>query len=261
MKRLHKPLKQVQDGSPGRTGTCYRKAERMKMTAIRIFVSLMILILSLGFLACKEQDDQVLLILIDHDYLTTLTRGQENEFHDINIKWKHNRCEITYFDGETQSTKTIELTRGETVSIQTDAIPPTHYEVFFCNAEDSLPEEWEKRLERAEEIKQIQSEYGSIDKYEASRNKSKEMEMIQNAFNAIGVTVRAENWYQLFVEATWYHGDCSIVIEEAKAQLDMNGTICLFLTDENGNQMQIDGAGKYVWGIYYKGKAYYGPFD
>ena len=212
----------------------------------------------------KEDNERVLYVLSEVASLQTIkeSSGDCSILYDAFIvHWNELGCVIIYKNGTEE--ENLQLYVDQKKDIEIYAIPSNlKYEFYLTYENNKLPDSWNKLFVENEQKQQKKEQLGSKEKYVRSRNSETELKIIEDAFIKAGLKQDAKQWYQLFLDETWSHGDVSIVIIDAKAnKRTTTDSVNLVLIDGDGNEMTFYGfTSDYVDMIVYKGEIYAGPY-
>ncbi len=211
----------------------------------------------------NEDEEQVLYLFSKIETMETAKRSDGDctigFFCKFHVKWNASGCMLTYVNTEEE---TVQLLVGQKKEIECYAQPfSLKYEVYLTKEGDALPESWKAFEEETERKAQEKKEIGTFTEYQKLRDSEHELSMIRDAFAQVNPNVNADDWYQMFLETTWDHGDVLIQITDAKAENLSNKALSLTLIDSDGNEMVLYGfESGYIDYVKYKGENYAGPF-
>jgi hypothetical protein len=227
----------------------------MKKITVAFFLSVLLFVCAISLACTPGKKDEVLYLLHDSGILHEVKRKDGDQIAGgIQIKWSGSTCSL---NGK------IVLNPGDEAAVENGDLPPTEYIAYLGKEGCQLPDDMVAIIQRAGKIRDAQNEYGTIDAYRDARDREKETAIIQQAIDQAELDLSADKWYDFFIEATWYNGDLSIAIVDARARLFSDPDLVeIIITDGEGNEMNLDGfTDDTMFGVGYRGEAYYGPLE
>lgn len=204
----------------------------------------------------------VLYMLDDGGTLHTYTSGDRPEGLAITLRlcWRTNGCELFVQDPAEEAYAIFTLAVGEDVTLWLgDMEAPRAYRFYYAVEDAPLPSSWNDAAAQDQRAAAARAAYGTLGAFAAARDKAAELETIR-ALLPEKVREKAEDWYDMLLNALWVNGDLSVTFVDAYRDDQIPDWMEVVLLDDDGRAYRLQGSEYfgYIRALFCDEKLYYG---